>query len=346
MRSKTISRVRLLALLLSVFAAPVNLLACDICGCYMGVTPYDNQSSIMLLHRYRMFNGYPGMGGRGFVPNTGYLAARPLNQAGVGHQHDLNAGEHDHVKSKDDFELFRTIELRGQWFVHPRVEVIGIVPMQSNSMAYGGDEPSHMTSLGDVNVLAGYHVLRSIMDKPLQQRLVLGGGIKLPTGKFYVTDRNGFRYPLLNQPGTGSTDFLFYTRYSAAWRWYGITANALYRANTTNYYGERMGNGSSIFMNWFVRRQLGDWIVLPAFQHYFEHTNGEFFQGENTGNHRMTAWLAGPGVDAFYKNWGLHVGAKWPVYQVFNNHPENALQLIAGVSFNVNQDKFLFKGRY
>jgi hypothetical protein len=32
--------------------------ACDSCGGFMGLTPYDNQSQFTLLHRYRVFNGY------------------------------------------------------------------------------------------------------------------------------------------------------------------------------------------------------------------------------------------------------------------------------------------------
>lgn len=36
----------------------LHSIACDICGNYMGITPYDNKNSISFLHRYRVFNGY------------------------------------------------------------------------------------------------------------------------------------------------------------------------------------------------------------------------------------------------------------------------------------------------
>ena len=32
--------------------------ACGICGCFMGITPYDNQSSFALMHRYHILHGY------------------------------------------------------------------------------------------------------------------------------------------------------------------------------------------------------------------------------------------------------------------------------------------------
>jgi hypothetical protein len=35
--------------------------ACDICGIYMGITPYDNQSSVQYLSRYRVEHGYYGL---------------------------------------------------------------------------------------------------------------------------------------------------------------------------------------------------------------------------------------------------------------------------------------------
>ena len=32
--------------------------ACDFCGSFMGITPYDNQSSITMLYRYKSYSGY------------------------------------------------------------------------------------------------------------------------------------------------------------------------------------------------------------------------------------------------------------------------------------------------
>ena len=49
--------------------------ACDICGCFMGITPYDNQSGFSLMHRYRIFNGYQEYGQR---PHVFPAGARPF----------------------------------------------------------------------------------------------------------------------------------------------------------------------------------------------------------------------------------------------------------------------------
>ena len=64
------------------FSASVS--ACDICGNYMGVTPYDNKSSISFLHRYRVFNGYRDYQSQShFFPQYAYRVAHantPLDQ--------------------------------------------------------------------------------------------------------------------------------------------------------------------------------------------------------------------------------------------------------------------------
>jgi len=53
--------------------------ACDICSCFMGITPYDNQSGLSLMHRYRIFNGYQDAGQTAhfFLPARGLSFPRP-----------------------------------------------------------------------------------------------------------------------------------------------------------------------------------------------------------------------------------------------------------------------------
>jgi hypothetical protein len=53
---------KLLTLLLSALLLTTVARACDICGCFMGITPYDNQNGFSLMPRYRAFNGYRSYG--------------------------------------------------------------------------------------------------------------------------------------------------------------------------------------------------------------------------------------------------------------------------------------------
>ena len=38
--------------------------------------------------------------------------------------------------------------------------------------------------VGDVTVFAGYHLIRAIETAGVQSRLIVGGGVKLPTGEY------------------------------------------------------------------------------------------------------------------------------------------------------------------
>ena len=100
--------------------------ACDLCGCFMGITPYDNQSGFALMHRYRIFNGYQATGqpmqfrpdgARIFLPSS-------LNSD--------NGYAHNHEGSADDFEAFRVIELRAKYFLSRRVELNAFLPYVMN----------------------------------------------------------------------------------------------------------------------------------------------------------------------------------------------------------------------
>lgn len=321
---------------------PLPAGACDICGCFMGITPYDNQSSLVLLHRYRVFQGQPGQFSPRFVqPGQGFLLASPLNQAGRGHSHTGGTGASTGGHSHDEFEVFRTMELRATAFVHPRVELLLFVPYNSYSFGGEGGSTSHNSGLGDVSTLLGYHLIRRVDFEEVQMRLVAGGGIKWPTGKFYAKDAEGRRLPLASQLGTGSTDYSLFLRYNLGWRKLGLAATVAYRISSQNYYQQRLGNGSTLFANFFTRFKLGQKvIVLPAIQNIVEHTRGELLAGQEVGNHRLTAWSAGPGLDMYIDNISIHAGVKATVWQNNSGHAPSAGQWLLGLGYNLNQNRY------
>ncbi|MFC7668084.1 hypothetical protein ACFQT0_12340 [Hymenobacter humi] len=183
--------MRLLSLLL--LGAALGLLprasrACDICGCFMGITPYDNQSSISLMHRYRIFNGYQQYG---HSPRFFPKGARPFFPSPLNGD---DGYEHHHSGDPTDFEAFRVVELRGKYFLSQRVEVNAFVPYVMNTSQINRRQ-LNASGLGDVTVFAGYHLIRAIETAGVQSRLIVGGGVKLPTGAFRRQNAQGERYP-------------------------------------------------------------------------------------------------------------------------------------------------------
>lgn len=216
-----------LIFLLSGFNHP-EARACDICGCFMGITPYDNQSSVGVLHRYRSFNGYQDLHQNShFLPKgAGIFSGGPNSNP---------SGAHSHNGNPADFEVYRVTEVRAKYFIHQRLELNAFVPYVQNTTQYNQHRTT-LAGLGDINVFAGVHVLRQIEVAGVQQRLILGGGLKLPTGHYYRANQEGIRYPLLYQTGTGSVDYFGYVHYIAGYKQFGLSVNSSYKLNGRNYY--------------------------------------------------------------------------------------------------------------
>lgn len=310
--------------------------ACDICGCFMGITPYDNQSTIGVMHRYRSFNGYKALNQRpAFLPTgAGIFSGGPDKVADNNFSHKGNA---------TDFEAYRVTELRAKFFIHKRIELNALLPFVQNTTQYNQNRVT-LSGIGDINLFGAWHVLRKIEVFGVQQRLIAGVGVKLPTGHYYRKNAEGIRYPILYQTGTGSTDYFGYLNYIASYKKVGISINTSYKLNGENYYKEGMANSSATFANLFYRVVVNDnWMVNPSAQFFYEKTAGETYRGEFTGEHQMNNALLGPGIDIYYKNIGLNLSTQFPVFEGETDHPVSAGRFIMGLSYNFKQFRYLLK---
>ncbi|AHJ96779.1 hypothetical protein [Hymenobacter swuensis] len=329
-----IKRLLFLALPVLLLAAPTS--ACDICGCFMGITPYDNQSGFSLMHRYRVFNGYQSYGQQPQFFPTGAqpFIARPLN-------HVDEEFRHSHKGDASDYEIFRVVELRGKYFLSKRLELNAFLPYVMNSARANG-ATLNLAGVGDATVFAGYHLIRAIETAGVQSRLIVGGGAKLPTGNYQRRNGLGRRYPALNQPGTGTTDGFMYANYIGSFRNVGLSLNSSYRRATRNAVQESLAPSTTTFANLFYRVALGtNWQVYPSAQFFYEKTKGETFEGKLTGEHAMNNALLGPGLDVYYKNFSLNTSVQLPVYTARTDHPASAGRLVMAVGYSFKQSKYL-----
>ncbi len=308
---------------------------CDICGCFMGITPYDNQSSLALLHRYRVFNGYAALGQAPHLRPAGARLAWPAalnSDDGYAHRHSGNAA---------DFEVFRVLELRGKYFLSRRVEVNAFVPYVLNTSQINGRQ-LNVAGLGDITVFGGYHLLRAIETAGVQSRLIVGGGLKVPTGDFRRTNAAGRRYALLNQPGTGTTDGFVYATYVGSYRGFGLSLNSSYRVASENTFANSLAPSTTTFASAFYRVALGEnWQVYPSAQFFYERTKGEMLDGQLTGEHAMHNALLGPGLEVFYRNLSLNTSLQLPVYTAPTDHPASAGRLVLGLGYSFKQTRYL-----
>lgn len=326
-------------LLVALLLLPISASACDICGTFMGILPYDNQSSIGLFHRYRAFNGYASAGHSAYLfpADASYFGTGLFRQAARGSSHSHLGGGAQHSLSPRDYELFRVVELRVRWFVHDRLELTAIVPWVMNDALTDGAR-TNVTGLGDISVLVGYHLL---VPKPIgrwRQRLIFGGGLKLPTGYYYAPGDDGRRIDLLLQAGNGMTEGMLYATYQLSHRAWVGALNGQVKISGWNYYRESYAPGWTGNVMLGRRFELGQQIsVVPQLQLYGEFSEGLRFQAESLDEHRMQALLGGVGLDLFWRQLQFSASVKLPVTQQSFDHPQQAGRVTLGITYNLKR---------
>ncbi|RYZ23356.1 MAG: transporter [Sphingobacteriales bacterium] len=192
--------------------------ACDICGCgagsaYLGILPDFNSRIVGIRYRFNEVQTHVGPGG---TPT--YLTT--------------NEGYH-------------TAELWAGYTFGKKIRVMAYLPVSYNTKV-SQEENRSKSGLGDAGAQAFYHVLnnrKTLGKRLLVQDLWLGGGIKLPTGKYEPRDNESAAQSAnLFQLGTGSFDFLLTAMYDLRLQDAGLNISASYKMNTANRYDYNYGN--------------------------------------------------------------------------------------------------------
>lgn len=300
--------------------------ACDICGNFMGVTPYNNRNSISFLHRYRVFNGY-----RSYQDQSRFFPASAYRIAHADHD-TITSGPR--VYSAKDFESYKIFELRLKYFVHKRVELNVFLPLLDNKTKTN-EVYEHHTGFGDVSFNAGFHVLLPDEGKTIKQKLVLGIGVKLPTGNYYAHNAHSDRLPFEMQPGTGSVDEFVYFNYIVMNDKIGINANGNFKMNGKNRYHEQVHNSTTDFVSLFYKLTSGRWMFYPSAQLNYEYTKGLQVKGILQKATAVNTLLLGPGLDVYYKSVSLSASWQFTVMEkVAVGDLKSAGRLTLGLNYN------------
>lgn len=300
--------------------------ACDICGSFMGLTPYDNQSQICLLHRYRIFNGYRNYqeSSNFFIPGAYKIAHNDsalLNHA------------YSQTHSVKDYESYKAIELRAKYFITPKCEVNFIVPVQQIKTSYNTIKTEN-TGIADPSLFAGYHLMKRLNDYKVRQRLIIGAGIKFPLGdcnrEFYNQRAN-----LLNQNGTGSWDSFYYMNYILSRNRFGINSNTLFKLNGKNKYNERIANSFNQIVSLFIRFEIKNIKLFTSAVANYEYTKGLYFNNIVSPNTKMNTLLLGPGIDLCYKNLVFNTSFQFNAYErVSSQSLSTAGRFVVALTYN------------
>lgn len=301
-------RVFIAAVLILLTYAPMR--ACDICGCavggnYMGILPQFYNNFVGLRYQYRSFRSeHP-----------------PL----FGEPNGLSANEY-----------FQTTELWGRWNPTRRVQVFAFVPYQ-HFIRHETNANANINNLGDVSLIANWVIWNTgdSIRNDWKHALQFGGGIKLPTGRYNLTQQGAPLHRNM-QPGTGSLDVPLNAIYTVRYKRLGINTEANIHLNTTAPDGHRFGNRLGASLRGFYWQQVRRTTYLPSAGIVWERAAADQLSGlpiEFTGG--QSTWLSA-GFDVFISRIALGVLYQQPLY---NNIGEGYVQPRPRVSAQV---AFLF----
>ncbi|GAB4092911.1 transporter family protein [Flaviaesturariibacter terrae] len=205
--------------------------ACDICGC--GVSYYN--------------------------PNLFPHLAR--NYFGISYLHRVYRTYTDEGAGR---ESYNSLLLTAQYSVSSRFKLMAQLPWQANSLQ-GASTVRYLGGLGDASLLGQYRVWDRASDKGLRQTLLLGAGVKLPSGRYTGADA-GKAGEQNFQLGTGSTDLLLNGAYRVSLPRWTFSANGSYKYNTSNRDGFRYGDMVSSGLQAAYRKEWRRWSLAPYVQ--------------------------------------------------------------------------------
>lgn len=271
--------------------------ACDICGCgvggyYSGMLPQFHKHFIGLRWRFSQFKSYPDH----YTDPASSLAAPSR-------------------------EYFHSFELMGRFYPHRRVQLLAFVPLNYNYQhtALATPVEHELVGLGDISLMALYNVYNTsfIAEKDIKHNVLLGGGIKLPTGAFQRTDEGGNQFTPNFQLGTGSVDFLLAGIYTFRYKRWGVNTNVNYKINLPNVETYRFGNQlKAVLTAFFLHKfEKTDWGILPQVGLAIEYAGYNFKNGYkriNTGGQQL---LATVGLEVYYKDIQLGATYQQPTWQ-------------------------------
>ncbi len=265
---------------------PAN--ACDMCGCansgsYFGLMPQSHKSMVGL--RYSHLN---------FETHSNSLYSRTE-------------------------ETFRITELYGRFYPAKRIQAMVFLPFRMDEQLIEGGIKKQR-GLGDATLLVNYNVLNTFMDseeaRPVNHSLQIGGGVKVPTGRFRYDENDPLAVANANfQPGTGSTDFIlnaFYTLTAGKW---GTLLATSHKLNTTNARGYRFGNQTYGSVDVYRTFTSGKLSLMPHLGLYAEHSNYGKQNGKIIRESGGNLLNGTAGVSLFANRWTAGVSYQKPLAQ-------------------------------
>ena len=151
------------------------------------------------------------------------------------------------------------------------------------------------------------------------QELWIGGGIKLPTGKYHLdpNDPEANLGDVNSQMGTGSVDFLLNTTYNLHLNKFGINATLNYKINTSNNDHYEFGNRFTSYSFGYYEFNVHSVSILPNAGIMYEDAGANHMDNEKVDLTGGYVALAVTGAELSYKMINIGANVQLPFVQDF-----------------------------
>jgi len=211
-------------------------------------------------------------------------------------------------------ENFNTVQVWARVPIGKRVQVMALVPYQFHVREKtDGDEK--ISGLGDVTVLGLFNVWESRKDSVwASHKLQVGGGVKLPTGKYDAANNEGSVNPGF-QVGTGSYDYIFAGEYLLHHKNLGLDLMASYTIKTENSQSYRFGNQLNYGGTFFYTAEFSRFKMVPHLGVAVEQSDYNLQHGLEVPDTSGYVLFSRFGVEAGVRKLSVGVQAMMPLAQ-------------------------------
>jgi len=269
----------------------ISAQACEFCGCgvgnfYLGILPQFHRNFVGIRYQVQDFNSHVGL------------------------HPSLATTEH-----------FQSTELWARFYPIPKLQVLTLVAYHFNEQTTTSGK-IYLDGIGDIPVLVNYNLINTQSNDPEREwnhNVWIGGGVKVPTGKYTFTDTPTEVANANFQLGTGSIDFMMNAIYTLRYKKFGVNSDFTYKLNTFNPDRYKFGNKINGTVSMVFIQQVKKVGLMPNAGVYYEDSGlnkSDDIVISDTGG---SALFATGGLEMYWQKYSLGMNYRKPVEQDLAN---------------------------
>jgi hypothetical protein len=212
-------------------------------------------------------------------------------------------------------ENFNTIQIWGRIPVHKKIQISTLIPYHFHNRETTTGNQS-INGIGDATILAMYEIFKTKKDSITSHVVQIGGGIKIPFGKFDETNNGSFNPSY--QLGTGSWDYMITSEYVIKRKQFGFNAMLNYTIKRENDRQYRFGNQTNYAGTFFYLIENPKFSFVPQLGLAGEIYETNFQLGQKVRNTSGSIFLSRVGFELGKNKWSFGANAMLPIKQNLN----------------------------